>query len=84
MIASASPRRIAASRSTMTPPSDDKRPASNLAASDLPATGGQGKAKVLEELHECFRVGLHLGLLHNLAGFVTMHTLRAQDTSIAA
>src|SRR5262245_61554169 len=25
-------------------------------------------AKLLEELHECFRARLHLGLLHNLAG----------------
>jgi hypothetical protein len=26
--------------------------------------------KALEELHQRFRVGLHLGLLHNLAGYV--------------
>ena len=39
MIVSAKPRRAAISRSTITPPSDDRRPASNVAVSGLPSTG---------------------------------------------
>src|SRR5688572_12085990 len=39
VIVSASLRRVTISRSTITPPSDDRRPASNEAVSGLPATG---------------------------------------------
>jgi hypothetical protein len=47
VIVSASPRRLAISRSTTTPPSDDRRPASKLAVSGLPSTGDRpGKIDV--------------------------------------
>ena len=80
MIVSASPSRLAISRSTITPPSDDRRPASNVAVSGLPSTGDRpgridvafmamGGGAPVETRTNCFDTRM----LRQTNGFVAAH-----------